>query len=164
MHEIGKSVDDRNRSVLRELLDLRVRKGANHDAVYISGKNSRSIRDRLAPSQLHIAWRKEKRVSTKLPRANFERHSRTCRRFHEDHRQRFSSERLLLVFAAAHRFGERKQLVDFLRREIRNLKEIAVRTLFGNLSGHMSCADCHLVLVCVRNIVLPSAISLSELR
>src|SRR6266481_66302 len=135
------SYPSRHVGVARQLLDLRVRKGPYHDAVDVARKHPRGVGDRLSAPELHVARREKERVSAELPGADFEGDARARRGLHEDHRQRFSGERLFLVLARAHQFGERKQLVELLGGVIRDLKEIAVGSFFLGVSGHVSCAE-----------------------
>ena len=48
VQEVGEAVDDRHGRVLRQLLDLGVREGANHDPVDVAREHARRVGDRLA--------------------------------------------------------------------------------------------------------------------
>src|SRR5699024_11318736 len=66
--EIGQAVDDRDRAVIREILDFLLRIGADHDAVQIAGQNARGILHRLAAADLQIAVGQEQRLPAELDR------------------------------------------------------------------------------------------------
>jgi hypothetical protein len=112
--------------VPRQLLDLGVREGADHDPVDVARQHARRVGDRLAAAELHVARREEQRVAAQLERARLERHARARRRLHEDHRQRPPGERPLAVLAAAHALGEREQRVELGARQVGDGEEVAV--------------------------------------
>ena len=114
MQQIGEAIDHRHVGVLRELLDVLVRERADHDAVHVARQHARRVGNRLAAAELDVARREEERVSAELKRADLERHARARARLHEDHGERFSGERLLVVLPVAHAFGEVEQAVELV--------------------------------------------------
>ncbi|MNW03384.1 hypothetical protein D3C71_1993110 [compost metagenome] len=72
MREIAQSIDDRNRSVARQILDLVMAEGADHDAVEVPRHNLCRIGNRLAAPQLNIVPAEEQGVSAQLVHANLE--------------------------------------------------------------------------------------------
>ena len=115
MQQIGQPVDHGHVGVLRELLDVLVREGADHDAVDVARQHARRVGDRLAAAELHVARREEQRVSAELERADLERDARSRARLHEDHGERLSGERLLVVLPGAHPLGELEEAVELGR-------------------------------------------------
>ena len=55
MQQVGEAVDDRDRGVAGQLLDVRVVEGADHDAVEVAREHPRGVPDRLAPAELDVA-------------------------------------------------------------------------------------------------------------
>src|SRR5215207_4290307 len=102
MQEIGESVYQRDGSVLRQLLDFGVSERPDHDSIDIPREHARSVGNWFTSSELNIARREKQGMPAELPRADFEGHTGTRRRLHEDHRQRLSGERLPGVLAAPH--------------------------------------------------------------
>ena len=76
MQQIGESVDDRDVGVLRQLLDVLVGEGADHDAVHVARQHARRVGDRLAAAELDVARREEERVPAELKGADLERDPR----------------------------------------------------------------------------------------
>ena len=72
MAEVGQTVDDRDRAVLRQVLDLLLCIGADHDAVQIAGQNARGILHRLAAADLQVTVGQEQRLTAELIHAGFE--------------------------------------------------------------------------------------------
>ena len=92
--------------VARQLLDVGMIEGADHDAVEIAGEHPRRVADRLAAAELDVAGREEQRVAAELVGADLERDPRAGGALREDHRERLARERLLLVIAALHPGGQ----------------------------------------------------------
>ena len=125
MQQVGEPVDHRHVGVLRQLLDVLVRERADHDAVDVARQHARRVGDRLAAAELHVARREKERVSAELVGADLERDARARARLHEDHRERLSRERLLVVRAGAHPLGEREQAVELVAGEVGNGEKVA---------------------------------------
>ena len=79
MREIGQSVDDRTRRVLREIGDGLVRERARHDAVDVAPEDFGGVVNRLAASDLDVARRQKERLSAKLIHPGLERHASSRR-------------------------------------------------------------------------------------
>ena len=85
MAEIGQTIDDRNRAVLRQILDLLLCVGADHDAVQIAAQNARGILHRLAAADLKVTVGQEQRLTAELIHAGFEGNAGTGGGLLEDH-------------------------------------------------------------------------------
>src|SRR6185503_78953 len=85
----------------------------------------RGVGDRFATTELHVARRQGQGVSAELERADFEGDARACARLHEDHGERFSCERLLVVRPRAHSFGQSEQTVELLAWEVGNGEKVS---------------------------------------
>ena len=57
MRAVGQPVEDRNRRVGRELLDIGLRERSDHDRVEITREDDGRVFDRLAAAQLKVARR-----------------------------------------------------------------------------------------------------------
>ena len=90
MQQIGQPVDDRNRCVAGQLLDVGMIVGADHDAVEIAGQHPGGVADRLAPAQLDVARGEEERVPAELERADLEGDPGAGGALGEDHPQRLA--------------------------------------------------------------------------
>ena len=55
MQQVGEAVDHRDGAVARQLLDVGVIEGADHDAVEVAREHPRGVADRLAPAELDVA-------------------------------------------------------------------------------------------------------------
>jgi hypothetical protein len=124
VQHVREAVDHRHVSELRELLDVLVREGADHDAVDVPREDARGVSDRLAAAELHVSWREEQRVAAELIGADLEGDAGTRRSLHEDHRQRFSGERLVLVLPLAHALGEVEECVELFSGKVGNGEEV----------------------------------------
>src|SRR5690348_5577433 len=129
MQQVGEPVDDGNVGVLGQLLDVLMSERANHDAVDVARQHARGVGDRLPASELPVARREEERVSAQLKRPDLERDARARRRLHEDHGERLSGERLLVVRAASHAFGEHEQRVELVASGVGNGEEVGTHWL-----------------------------------
>ena len=129
--EVGEAVDHGHRRRRGHVRDVLVREGADHDAVDVARQHAGGVGDRLAASQLDVAWRQEQRMAAELVRADLERHARARRGLHEDHRERLPRERLLVVLAGLHAVGKVEQGDDLFLGEVRNLQEIAMHSVLG---------------------------------
>ena len=85
MAEVSQTVDDRNGAVLREILDLLLCVGADHDAVQIAAQNARSILYRLAAADLKVTVGQEQRLTAQLVHTGFEGNAGTGGGLLEDH-------------------------------------------------------------------------------
>ena len=112
--------------VARELLDVLVGEGADHDAVHVARQDARRVGDRLAAAELDVARRQEERVAAQLVGADLERDAGAGGRLHEDHRQRLAGEGLLLVLAAPHPLGQVEEREQLGPGEVRDREEVAV--------------------------------------
>ena len=92
-----------------------MRERANHDAVDVARQDARGVGDRLAAPELDVARRQKQRVAAELERADLERHARSGGRLHEDHRERFSGERLLGRTSPPHSLGDVEQALELRR-------------------------------------------------
>lgn len=126
MQQISQPIDHGHVRELRELLDVLMREGADHDAVNVARQHARRVGDRLAAAELYVARREKERVPAKLVGAHFEGDTRSRGRFHEDHREGLPSERLARVFAAAHSLGEVEEREQLGRGEVGDREEVAV--------------------------------------
>ena len=63
---VGEAVDDRHRGEPRQLLDVGVVEGADHDAVDVAREHARGVADRLAAAELDVARRQEEGVPAEL--------------------------------------------------------------------------------------------------
>ena len=89
---IGKTVDDRNRTVLRKIDDVLMVKSSDHDTIYHSRENVSSIVDGFATSDLDVIGRKEERMSAELVHTDLKRDTGSCGRFGEDHAEGLSGQ------------------------------------------------------------------------
>ena len=86
MAEIGQTIDDRNRAVLRQILDLLLCIGTDHDAVQIAAQNARGILHRLNRDlHLKVTVGQEQRLTAELIHAGFEGNAGTGGGLLEDH-------------------------------------------------------------------------------
>ena len=76
VQQIGEAVDHGHVGVLRQLLDVLVREGADHDAVDVAREHARRVGDRLAAAELDVARREKQRVAAELVGADLERDAR----------------------------------------------------------------------------------------
>ena len=124
MAEIREAVDDGHRAVLREILDLLLVEGADHDAVHIAGEHARGILHRLAAADLRALAREYDGVAAELVDAHLERNARSGGGFLKDHAERLALQvrvldavlRLVLELV-----GEVEDLEDLLPREVEEL-------------------------------------------
>ena len=80
---VGQSVDSRNLTVLRELLDIGLSKRAYHRAMNHPAKDPGRIDDRFASAELNVALRKEDDASSQFANTNFKTDSGSGRWFTE---------------------------------------------------------------------------------
>src|SRR5256714_6358127 len=66
VRQVGESVDDRDGGPARQLFDLFMIEGADHDAVHVARQDARSVRDGLPAPQLDVLGRQEQRVAPQL--------------------------------------------------------------------------------------------------
>ena len=69
---VGETVDHRDRGVARQLLDVGMIEGADHDAVEVAREHARGVPDRLAPAELDVgaARKSASPPSWKAPTSN----------------------------------------------------------------------------------------------
>ena len=72
MQQVGQAVDDRHGGEPRQLLDVGLREGADHDAVDVARQHARRVADRLAAAELDVAGGEEERLppSCRTPTSN----------------------------------------------------------------------------------------------
>ena len=93
---VGEAVDDGDRAVLGERLDLALGEGADHDCVDKARKHARGVFNRFAPADLQVVGAEEKRIAAELGHADLERNAGTGARFFKDHAECFAGEQLVL--------------------------------------------------------------------
>ncbi len=72
VEQVGESVDHRDGCVFRQLFDVGVGEGTNHDAVDVAGKDARGVGNGLTTPELDIARRQEQGVAAELVGAHLE--------------------------------------------------------------------------------------------
>ena len=92
VQQVGEAVDDRNGGVARQLLDLLVGEGADHDAVHVSGQHLGGVVHRLATAHLAVAIGKEERVPPELGHPHLEGHPGAGGALAEDHGQALAGQ------------------------------------------------------------------------
>ncbi len=97
MREVGEAVDDRDGGVFRHFLDLGMIVGADHDRVDHAAEHARGVGDCLAAAELGGAGVEDQRRAAKLADRHVERHAGARRVLLEDHRQRATGQRRVLV-------------------------------------------------------------------
>ena len=88
MRLVGEAVDDGNRGLLRELLDVRLRKRADHDRVEVTGENRCRIADRLPAAELEVAGRQVQADTAELVHPDLEGDAGAGGGLLEDHPER----------------------------------------------------------------------------
>src|SRR6185437_1336581 len=126
MQEIGQTVDHGHVGEPGQLLDVLVGEGADHDAIDVARQHARGVGDRLAASELDVARREEEGVAAQVEGADLERDAGPRARLHEDHGERLTGERLLVVAVGAHLLGEVEERVELVAGEVGNGEEVAV--------------------------------------
>ena len=81
---VGQAVDDGDRGVLRELLDLGLLEGADHERGEEAREDERRVAVRLAARKLELGRGQEERHAAELRDADLERHACPRRRLVED--------------------------------------------------------------------------------
>src|SRR6185437_7354182 len=79
-----------------------------------------------AASELDVARREEEGVAAQVEGADLERDAGPRARLHEDHGERLTGERLLVVAVGAHLLGEVEERVELVAGEVGNGEEVAV--------------------------------------
>src|SRR5438046_10678483 len=97
MGAIREDDDDRDRGVPRDLFDVLLGEGSNHDRVEVTGKNGRRVLERLASSQLKVAGGEVEGGASELPDPNLEGDARPRGGLLEDHPQRPAGEQVMLL-------------------------------------------------------------------
>jgi hypothetical protein len=126
VEEIGKSVDDRNRGVLRQFLHIGLRESADHDAVDVAGEHPGGVPDRLAAAELDVAGGEEERVGAELTGTDLERDAGPGTALGEDERHGLALKRAFGVFARLHPEGEVEERLALGARDIIKGEEIAL--------------------------------------
>src|SRR5262249_7666412 len=92
MRTVGEAVDDGDRRVRRELLDVGLRERADHDRVEVTGEHDRGVLDRLAAAELEIARREVETRPAELVDPDLEGDAGPGRGLLEDHPERAAGE------------------------------------------------------------------------
>ena len=116
--EISQPVDDRHRRPARQLLDLLVVEGADHDAVHVARQHPGGVRNRFSAPQLDVFGRKEQRLPPELRGPDLKGDPRARAGLGEHHRQRLPRQRRLPVAAVLHLGREVEQLGDLVAGEV----------------------------------------------
>jgi hypothetical protein len=81
---VGEAVDDGDRRVLRELVDLCLVEGADHDAAQEAGEDERGVARRLPARELEVGGGDVERHAAQLRDPDLGADPRPCRRLAED--------------------------------------------------------------------------------
>jgi hypothetical protein len=93
MRLVRESVDDRDRGVLGELLDLLLMERADHEGGENAREDERHVAVRLAPSELELCGREKQGYASELGDSDLEGNARLRRRLVEDQADRSSGEK-----------------------------------------------------------------------
>src|SRR5262249_16889341 len=97
---IRERVDGRQLGILGEILDVRLRKGADDRAMDHAAEHARGVLDVLPAAKLDFAGAEKHRLSAQFPDADLERNPRAGGGFGEKHGPNLARERLGLVMSA----------------------------------------------------------------
>ena len=128
MVQVGQAVDHRRGGRGRQLLDVGVRVGADHDRVQVAAEHDAGVADRLAPAQLHLGGGQVDGAPAQLVHADLERHARARRRLLEDQPERPPGQQGVGDPRALHRLqlvGQIEHGDHLLGREILDAQEVA---------------------------------------
>ena len=92
MAVVGQAVDDRNGAVFRQVLDLLLGKGADHNAVQVAGEDAGGVLHRFAAADLKVAAAQKQRLPAQLVHASLKGDAGAGGRFLENHAERFSGK------------------------------------------------------------------------
>jgi hypothetical protein len=93
---VGEPVDDRDVRVRRQLVDVRLLEGPDHDAVEVARQDPRGVFDRLSASQLEVAGGQVEAAAAELRDPDLEADPRPRRGLLEDHPERAAGEIVML--------------------------------------------------------------------
>ena len=127
MGEVGEAIDHRDGREPRQLLDLGVLVGADHDAVDVAGEDAGGVGDRLAAADLDVLAGEEERLAAKLVGTDLKRDPGPGGRLGEDHGQRLAAEGGVPIGTRFHPLGEVEELLDLGAAEIGDLEEVSFR-------------------------------------
>ena len=96
MQKVSQGIDNRHVRPFSKLLHPVMAKGANHDAVQITGHNTGSILDRLAPAQLQITVGQKQCLTAQLIHTCFKGKAGTGGRFLKNHAQSLALQDMML--------------------------------------------------------------------
>ena len=88
----------------RELLDVVLSEGADHDGVQVPREHRRRVLERLAAAELEVAGREVEAGAAELRDSDLEGNARPRRRLLEDHSQRPAGEEVVLLALFLQRF------------------------------------------------------------
>ena len=127
MAEVGQSVDDGDRAVLRQILHLFLGKGADHNGIQIPGENPGCILHRLAPANLQIGGGEHEGVAAQLVHTGFKGNAGAGGGFLEDHAQGHALQRHILdaVFGLIlELIRQVEEICDLFLAEIQKLEQM----------------------------------------
>ena len=90
---IGQTIDDRDRGIGRQFLDLGVIVRADHDCIDHPAEHPCGVGNAFPAAQLHTACFHDNRATTQLPHRHVETDARAGGAFLENHRQHMACQR-----------------------------------------------------------------------
>src|SRR5271165_7226198 len=100
MFLIGQRINGRNPAIFGKHLNIILSKGSYHRAMNHPTKDAGRIDDRFSSAQLYVVLRKKYDAPPKFTNAYFKTHSRSGRRFTEDHGPSLPGKRPLRCLAS----------------------------------------------------------------
>ena len=125
MVRVGEAVDHGNARPLRELDDVGVREGADHDRIDHAREHARHVADRLAAPELDVARREEQGVPAELVGADFEADPGPGGRLGENESDRLACQRFVAVGAGLHLARKCKYCIELRCGDVFEGEEVA---------------------------------------
>ena len=138
MRVVREPVDHGDVGGLRQLLDVVLLEGADHDRVEVAGQDGAGVADRLAPAQLQVVGREVEAVAAELADSDLERDTSPCGGLLEDHPQRAAGEelvRLAGLLRFLERVGDVEHSLQLVGAPAADAREVAALQVLRNL-GH----------------------------
>jgi len=132
---VGEAVDDRDRGVCRELVDVLLGERPDHEPVEVAREDGRRVADRLAAAELKLAGGQVDADAAELGDADLERDAGARRGFGEDEPERPAQQQVLVLSPLVRRLQvvrEVERRSQLLGAPVRDPREVPALERLGD--------------------------------